>query len=105
MSKISYITAGECETIDATPGESVMMTAVQNGVDGIIAECGGSLSCATCHVFVDDNWIAKTGTAVDDEAEMLEGAMTPATANSRLSCQIEVTDDLDGLIVHIPDEQ
>lgn len=105
MTQVKYIHDGDTEIIDGVNGDSVMMTAVQNGIDGIVAECGGSLSCATCHVYVDEDWFAKTGPACEDELEMLEGAMSPAGPTSRLSCQIELTDDLDGLVVRVPEEQ
>lgn len=105
MTQVRYIQDDEVEIIDGVNGDSVMMTAVQNGTDGIVAECGGSLSCATCHVYVDEGWMDRTGSAGEDEWEMLEGAMSPAGPTSRLSCQIELTDELDGLTVRIPEEQ
>lgn len=105
MTQVNYIQDGEVTSIDGANGDSVMMTAVQNGIDGIVAECGGSLSCATCHVYVDEKWFAKTGPASEDEQEMLDGAMSPPEETSRLSCQIELTDELDGLTVRIPEEQ
>ncbi|WP_216695152.1 2Fe-2S iron-sulfur cluster-binding protein [Dietzia psychralcaliphila] len=105
MTQVKYIQDGNSETIVGANGDSVMMTAVQNGIEGIVAECGGSLSCATCHVYVDEDWFGRTGPVSEDELEMLEGAMSPAGPTSRLSCQIELTDDLDGLTVRIPEEQ
>lgn len=105
MTQVKYIHDGDTEIIEGVNGDSVMMTAVQNGIDGIVAECGGSLSCATCHVYVDEDWFARTGPASEDELEMLEGAMSPAGPTSRLSCQIELSDDLDGLVVRVPEEQ
>lgn len=105
MTQVNYQHDGGTSIIDAVNGDSVMMTAVQNGIDGIVAECGGSLSCATCHVYVDEDWFARTGPASEDELEMLEGAMSPAGPTSRLSCQIELTADLDGLVVRVPEEQ
>jgi 2Fe-2S ferredoxin len=106
MVKVSYMLSdGDVETLEGDEGASVMETAIQNGVDGIVAECGGSLSCATCHVYVDEDWFEKTGGASEDEEEMLEGAMSEANERSRLSCQIELSDELDGLIVHLPEEQ
>jgi len=95
--------------IDARLGATVMNVAVTNGVPGIIGECGGSLSCASCHVYVDDSWIGKTGTALDNEDdqedEMLDGAMAERRDKSRLSCQIIMVPELDGLRVEIPPEQ
>lgn len=105
MPKVTYIVAGEATTIGADAGESVMMTAVQNGIDGIVAECGGSMSCATCHVYVADEWFDRTGSAGADESDMLEGATSERRQTSRLSCQIEMCDELDGLVVHVPPEQ
>ena len=97
--------AGDRQTVEARPGASVMETAVKLGVPGIVGECGGGLSCATCHVFVDVDQIDLTGRATDFEEEMLEDAVTPATECSRLSCQIRMTDELDGLILTIAPEQ
>jgi 2Fe-2S ferredoxin len=105
MPRVTYLVDGESESIEGAAGDSVMITAVQHGIDGIVAECGGSLSCATCHVYVKDDWFAKTGPPSDDESEMLEGAMSEPGPTSRLSCQIELTPDLDGLIVEVPPEQ
>lgn len=105
MARVTYSFDGAEETVDGELGESVMTTAVQNGIDGIVAECGGALSCATCHVYVDPAWFDKTGPAGEDEAEMLAGAMCEPRATSRLSCQIELTQELDGLVVGVPDEQ
>ena len=81
-----------------------MEGATANSIDGIVAECGGFLSCATCHAYVHPDWLDKTGKAGDDEMGMLEFAEGQQD-NSRLTCQIEVTSDLDGLIVTIPEEQ
>ena len=86
-----------------------MSVAVKNGVPGIVAECGGSLACASCHVYVDETWIDKAGRAVDNEDdledEMLDSAAAQRLANSRLSCQLELADELDGIEVLIPDQQ
>ena len=90
--------------VNATEGSSVMQAAVENGIDAIVAECGGSCSCATCHVYVDEAWVEKTGQASDIEKDMLECVLEPQE-NSRLSCQIEITNDLDGLIVRMPASQ
>lgn len=82
-----------------------METAVKHGVPGIVAECGGGLSCATCHVYVSPEFLEKTGTAEDFEDEMLDDTVSERKANSRLSCQIRMTDELDGLEVTIAMEQ
>lgn len=90
--------------IDATVGDSVMVTAVGNGVPGIDADCGGECSCATCHVIIDDAWMAKVGQPSETEESMLD--LNPdRTDHSRLSCQIEVTEELDGLVVNLPEFQ
>jgi 2Fe-2S ferredoxin len=108
--KISYIDPkGDQHDIDAHLGATVMDTAVKNGVPGIVAECGGFLSCASCHVHVDEAWIEKVGRAEDNddetEHEILDGAMAERTPGSRLSCQIVVTEELDGLLVRVAPEQ
>jgi ferredoxin, 2Fe-2S len=82
-------------------GMSVMEIAVRNGVSGIEADCGGACACATCHVYVDDDWVDSVGAAEGDEAEMLEFAVEPRPS-SRLACQIRLTDALDGLRVTLP---
>ncbi|WP_197946165.1 2Fe-2S iron-sulfur cluster-binding protein [Phytohabitans suffuscus] len=96
---------GSRRTIDGAAGDSVMATAVRNGVPGIVGECGGNRSCATCHVYVDDGFAARVGPPDDLEDDMLDLAVSDRRDTSRLSCQIKLTDDLDGLTVHIPDEQ
>lgn len=106
MPKVTYIALdGSRRTIDATVGDSVMATAVRNGVPGIIGECGGNLSCATCHVYVDEEFAALVGPPGDLEDDMLDLGASDRRANSRLSCQIKLTDALDGLTVDVPDEQ
>ena len=105
MPKITYIAFdGEETIIDAKEGMSVMQSAVNNGVDGIVAECGGACSCATCHVYVDEKWFDKLPEAQAMEKEMLDFVMSPQPT-SRLSCQIKVTAELDGLIVNTPESQ
>jgi 2Fe-2S ferredoxin len=89
---------------DVPIGTSVMQGAVDNGIDGILGECGGNQCCATCHCYVDDRWIEKTGLAEGSEFEMVAAAPEPKP-NSRLSCQIKVTEALDGLSVHLPASQ
>lgn len=96
MTQVTYTDSqGESRTVDATPGDSVMETAVRNGVAGIVAECGGSLSCATCHVFVDPTDLADLPAMEEMEDEMLWGAAEDRQDTSRLSCQLRVTDGLD----------
>lgn len=93
---------GTAHKVEATPGQSLMEVAVANAVPGIDAECGGSMSCATCHCYVDAAWFEKTGTPGEGEADMLEFAEKPMQPTSRLSCQISITDALDGLVVEVP---
>ena len=105
MPKITYIAFDGTETVvDAKEGMSVMQTAVNNGVDGIVAECGGACSCATCHVHVEEEWFDKLPEAQNMEKEMLDFVMSPQPT-SRLSCQINITAELDGLVVHTPESQ
>ncbi|MEH1017718.1 2Fe-2S iron-sulfur cluster-binding protein [Micromonospora sp. CPCC 206060] len=96
---------GTIHKVEARAGASAMETAVKLGVPGIVAECGGALSCATCHVFVSPEWLELTGTASEFETEMLDDAATERTPTSRLSCQIRMTDELDGLELTIVPEQ
>lgn len=97
--------AGASRSITGRIGRSLMQAAVDAGIDGIAADCGGCLSCATCHVFVDEIWRAKLPAVSFDEAAMLEMTAVPAEADSRLSCQIELRDTLDGLQVRLPTSQ
>lgn len=85
------------------PGVSMMEAAVANDVPGVVGECGGCLSCATCHVYVDDSWADKTGEVGDFEDAMLDIASAERRDSSRLSCQIEAHPDLDGLVLHVPE--
>ncbi len=93
---------GNIDEVEAEVGSSVMQSAMKIGVDGIIAECGGSAMCATCHVFVDPDWQAVTGERNEVEDEMLNDTEVPRQDNSRLSCQIKVTEAMDGLKLYIP---
>ncbi|WP_332688386.1 2Fe-2S iron-sulfur cluster-binding protein [Bosea sp. (in: a-proteobacteria)] len=105
MPKITFIDAqGTSRTVEAETGSTVMEVAVRNGVPGIEAECGGACACATCHVYVDDAWLAATGQAEPMEEDMLDFAFD-VRPTSRLSCQIRVRDELDGLIVRTPARQ
>ena len=105
MAKITYITEdNKHHTIEVQNGLSVMEGAVQNDIPGIDADCGGGMACATCHVYVNDEWFDKLTTKEDGEEDMLDMAFEPKK-NSRLSCQIIVSDELDGLKVNIPSKQ
>ena len=105
MTKITFVDhAGKSTTVEAEDGSTVMETAIRNDIPGILAECGGSCACATCHVYVDDAWLEKTGKAGPLEEDMLDFAFD-VRPNSRLSCQITVTAELDGLIVNTPEQQ
>ena len=103
--QVTYITHnGEPIVVAAIDGASVMQIATSNAVPGIDAECGGSLSCATCHVYVDEDWYRLVGPPSATEKDMLEFVEEPAD-NSRLSCQIKFTQALDGLVVRVPEQQ
>ena len=105
MAKITYIEHdGKAHIIEVKPGQSVMEGAVKNNIPGIDADCGGACACATCHVYVDDAWADKTGKASVMEESMLDFA-NDLQPTSRLSCQIIVSDALDGLIVRMPENQ
>ncbi len=105
MPSITYIShAGVATTVDAAAGMSVMRAAVMNGVDGIDAECGGACACATCHVIVDPAWVDKLPAPAAMEADTLEMVADPEPG-SRLSCQVTITDALDGLVVRTPKSQ
>jgi ferredoxin, 2Fe-2S len=96
---------GSRRPIDAAVGDSVMATAVKNGVPGIVGECGGNLSCATCHVYVDEDFLELVGPANDLEEDMLDLGVSDRRTTSRLSCQIKIVEALDGLTVELPEEQ
>lgn len=103
--RVTFKSPGVAErTIEAFGGLTLMEAAVQAGIDEIEAQCGGGLSCATCHVYVPDEWRGRVGEASDLETELLDGA-DHRTAASRLSCQINLTEDLDGLIVYLPNAE
>jgi len=105
MVKITYTdSAGKTRTVDAEVGATVMETALKHGISGIEAECGGACACATCHVYVDEAWRAKTGEPSPMEEDMLDFGYD-VRPNSRLSCQIKVSEDLDGLVVTVPERQ
>ena len=105
MVEITYIDVdGAARTVEAEVGSTVMETAIRNGVPGIVAECGGACACATCHVSVDEEWRAATGEPQPMEEDMLDFA-SDVRPNSRLSCQIRVRPELDGLVVRTPARQ
>tara|TARA_B100002051_G_scaffold230929_1_gene228760 strand:- start:1056 stop:1376 length:321 start_codon:yes stop_codon:yes gene_type:complete len=105
MPKITYIeSSGKRKTIEVQKGLSVMEGAIQNNIPGIDADCGGGMACATCHVYVKEEWFNKLNKAEDSEQDMIDMAFEPKK-NSRLSCQIIVTEELDGLIVTTPSKQ
>ena len=105
MPQITFIiTDGTRRTVDAKKGESVMQAAVKNSVPGIDADCGGACACATCHVYVDESWINRLSPIGEMEAAMLDFAQVVLPV-SRLSCQLEVTDSIDGLVVSMPESQ
>ena len=105
MPKITYITHdNQSHTIEVQNGLTVMEGAVQNDIPGIDADCGGGMACATCHVYVKEDWFNKINSKTEGEDDMLDQAFEPKK-NSRLSCQIIVSDELDGLIVNLPEKQ
>jgi 2Fe-2S ferredoxin len=105
MAKITYIEHNGTEhTVDVKAGLSVMEGAVKNNIPGIDADCGGACACATCHVYVDEAWQGKTGTPTAMEESMLDFA-EGVEPNSRLSCQIKVSDEHEGLVVRLPESQ
>jgi ferredoxin, 2Fe-2S len=105
MPKITYISADDTSrTVDAEPGSTVMEAAIRQGVPGIEAECGGACACATCHVYIDDAWREIVGEPSPMEEDMLDFGYD-VKPSSRLSCQIKVTPEIDGLIVRIPERQ
>ena len=105
MTKINYITSdNKIHEVDVQNGLTVMEGAVQNDIPGIDADCGGGMACATCHVYVKEDWLDKLSKKEDGEEDMLDMAFEPKK-NSRLSCQLVVSDELEGLTVDIPSKQ
>ncbi len=105
MAKITYIEFNGTEhVVDVEAGLTLMEGAVRNSVPGIEAQCGGNCACATCHVYVDEAWAAKLRERDEMESSMLDG-VNDVDSRSRLSCQVRVTDDLDGMVVHLPERQ
>ncbi len=106
MAKITYIEHnGTRHEVDVANGMTVMEGARDNNIPGIEADCGGACACSTCHVYVDADWIEKLPAKDPMEEDMLDFAWSPDPAKSRLTCQLRVTDDLDGLIVQMPEKQ
>lgn len=106
MAKITYIEHNGTEhVVEVKPGMTVMEGARDNGVPGIDADCGGACACSTCHVYVDDAWVDRVPAKDSMESDMLDFAWNPDPVKSRLTCQIKVTDALDGLVVRIPEKQ
>ncbi|NVO16662.1 MAG: (2Fe-2S)-binding protein [Rhodoplanes sp.] len=105
MVKITFVSfTGSSSTVEAQPGATVMETAIKNGVPGIEAECGGACACATCHVYVDEAWGEIVGPPTAMEEDMLDFGYD-VRPNSRLSCQIKVREELDGLVLQTPERQ
>lgn len=107
MPTVTYVDHdGHQNVVDVAVGENIMRGALYNGVEGIAGECGGGLSCATCHCYVDDDWTGIVGGPSSEvEEDMLGSAVAEVKPTSRLSCQIEMTDALDGLVIHLPEKQ
>ena len=105
MAKITYIeNNGKSHSVDVADGLTVMEGAVQNNIPGIDADCGGGMACATCHVYVKDEWFDKINKKSEGEDDMIDQAYEPKKS-SRLSCQIQVSPEIDGLEVHLPEKQ
>lgn len=106
MAKLTFVQPnGQRESVEALTGVTVKDCALDNDVAGIVGECGGALMCGTCHVYVDEGDIQRTGTPEPQEVDMLDMVVAERRPTSRLSCQIVVTDALDGLVLHIPATQ
>lgn len=105
MPKVLYVgDSGEEHVVDAPLGESVMSAAVKNGIPGIVGECGGNASCGTCHVWVREEFLPLLDEIGDTEEDLLDMGVDDRRPNSRLSCQVKVTPELDGLVVDVPAE-
>jgi 2Fe-2S ferredoxin len=106
MPKVTYVAPdGTRRDVEGAAGASIMETAIRNNVRGIDAECGGCLSCATCHVYVDEEWLARLPAPDADETDMLGFVAAEQKPNSRLSCQIKLDPSLEGIVVRIPPRQ
>jgi len=105
MPRVTFIQAdGDSSEVNATSGDSVMETAIDNDVYGIVAECGGACSCATCHVYIEDEWLGKLPQPDALEDGMLD-CVIDRRPNSRLSCQIRISNEIDGIRVRVPESQ
>ena len=105
MGRVTYIESnGEERQVDLDNGQSIMQGALDNMIEGILGECGGCCSCATCHCYVDEAWLEKVGAPDDMERDMLDSVVDPKSG-SRLSCQIQMSEHLDGLVVRLPESQ
>lgn len=105
MIKIQFIEHnGASHIVEGHAGQSVMQVALDHQVPGILADCSGCLTCGTCHGYIDDAWVSRVPAAKEDEQEMIEGLLN-TTANSRITCQISLTESMDGLVVRLPASQ
>lgn len=106
MSKITYVShKGASQTVDVLDGDSIMEGAVQNNIEGIVGACGGNLQCATCHVYIEEQFLPSLDPIEEDEEAMLQSTASERKSNSRLSCQIRVRPEHDGCVVHMPELQ
>ncbi|HEY0957927.1 MAG TPA: 2Fe-2S iron-sulfur cluster-binding protein [Novosphingobium sp.] len=106
MPKVTYIDHdGTTHEVQIDAGENIMRGAVYNGIEGIVGECGGGLACATCHCYVDEAWLDRIDPPSEAEVQMLESAASEVKPNSRLSCQIPVNAEQDGIVVTLPEKQ
>jgi 2Fe-2S ferredoxin len=106
MPQVTYVEQGGVQhAVDVPVGENVMRGALYNGIEGIVGECGGGLACATCHCYVDEKWLDRLDAPAEAELQMLESAACEVRPNSRLSCQIAMSEALDGLVVGLPERQ
>ena len=106
MATVTYVEAdGARHEVEVAPGTTLKDAAIANGIDGIVAECGGNAMCATCHVYVDPAWADRLPAMEPVEDELLEDTASPRAATSRLGCQVAVSADLDGLVVRLPEAQ
>lgn len=106
MTRVTFVHVdGNLESVDVPAGTTVKDAAMRHGVDGIVAECGGNAMCATCHVYVDEAWSDRLPARDEVEDDLLDETASAREATSRLGCQVELTDALDGLVVRLPQEQ
>jgi len=106
MAFVTYVQSSGAEhKVEVPAGNSVMQGAVNNMIEGIVAECGGGLACATCHCYIDDAWVERVGPPSEAEEQMLDSTSAERKPSSRLSCQVAVSEALDGLVVHLPESQ